>query len=238
MLATTLLAAVLAGTAAAQTLTIPKPNGTKIVLSTPSIISGTKDFANREYDRGHLCGLDVERPNPEVFILEDGATLSNVIIGINAVEGVVCRGACTLRNVWFRNVCEDAIQALGNGNVLIEGGGAKGKNSHIVAHRGRGTVTIKDFTVVDAEKLYRSCGSCTNNGGPRNVIVQNVKTSGVATLVGINSNYGDVATISGSCGTGVSKTCQEYRGVVKGAGESIKVSTTANCKGQASLAAC
>ena len=49
-------------------------------------------------------------------------------------------------------------------------------------------------------------------------------------LVGINSNYGDVATISGSCGAS-KKVCQEYQGVVKGNGESPKVSTTANCRG-------
>lgn len=106
MHAATLFATVLAGTATAQTLTIPKANGSKTVLSAPSVISGTKDFANREFDRGHICGPDVERPNPQVFILENGATLSNVIIGVNAVEGIHCRGSCTLRNVWFRDVCE------------------------------------------------------------------------------------------------------------------------------------
>lgn len=41
-----------------------------------------------------------------MFILEDGASLSNVIIGADALEGVHCEGACTLKNVWFRDVCE------------------------------------------------------------------------------------------------------------------------------------
>ncbi|KAH7363182.1 pectate lyase [Plectosphaerella cucumerina] len=240
MHASTLLAAVLAGTAAAQTLTIPKANGSKTVLSSPSIISGVKDFANREFDRGHSCGLDVERPNPQVFILENGATLSNVIIGINAVEGVQCKGSCTLRNVWFRDVCEEAIVPLGTGNVLIEGGGAKGgSGDSIVNHRGAsGTITIKDFTVIGGNKLFDSCGNCRNNGSPRNVILQNVKASSVTTLVGINSNFGDVSTISGSCGSGVSKVCQEFRGVATSGAQAVKVSTTANCKGQASLPAC
>lgn len=49
-------------------------------------------------------------------------------------------------------------------------------------------------------------------------------------LVGINSNYGDVATISGSCGVS-KKVCQEYVGVTKGNGKSEKTSTTASCKG-------
>ncbi|KAH6689727.1 pectate lyase [Plectosphaerella plurivora] len=239
MHAATLFATVLAGTAAAQTLTIPKANGSKTVLSAPSVIAGTKDFANREFDRGHVCGPDVERPNPQVFILENGATLSNVIIGVNAVEGIQCRGSCTLRNVWFRDVCEDAIVALGTGNILVEGGGANGSPNSVVDHRGpSGTTTIKDFTVTGANKLFDSCGNCRNNGNARNVIIQNVKASGVTTLVGINSNFGDVSTVSGSCGSGVSKVCQEFRGFNTGSSQAVKVSTTASCKGQASLPAC
>jgi hypothetical protein len=41
-----------------------------------------------------------------VFILKDGASLSNVIIGKNQLEGIHCEGSCTLTNVWFRDVCE------------------------------------------------------------------------------------------------------------------------------------
>jgi pectate lyase len=44
-----------------------------------------------------------------VFLLESGATLQNVIIGKNQMEGVHCLGPCTLRFVWFEDVCEDAI---------------------------------------------------------------------------------------------------------------------------------
>ena len=44
-----------------------------------------------------------------IFILEDGATLSNVIIGPNQAEGVHCKGTCTINNVWWEDVCEDAM---------------------------------------------------------------------------------------------------------------------------------
>ena len=55
-------------------------------------------------------------------------------------------------------------------------------------------------------------------------------------MVGINSNYGDVATISGSCGTGVKSVCQEYKGIEKNGGEDpVKVDTTDNCKGDQGL---
>ncbi|KFA70396.1 hypothetical protein S40285_07802 [Stachybotrys chlorohalonatus IBT 40285] len=225
-----------AGLASAQTLNIPTRVGSVVALSAPSVISGSVDLGNREFDRGVDCSDDGENgSDAAVFILRSGASLSNVIIGTRAREGVHCEGACTLTNVWFRDVCEDAVSALGNGNVLIQGGGAQNADDKVIQHNGRGTVTIRDYTVVNAGKLYRSCGDCTGNGGPRNVVVQNVRARGMTSdLVGINSNYGDVATISGSCGS-TKKVCQEYRGVVKGNGSSSKVSTTANCRGSQGL---
>ncbi|KAL6235042.1 hypothetical protein BDW75DRAFT_251158 [Aspergillus navahoensis] len=229
----------LSSAALAQTLNIPTRVGSIVSLASPSTIVGSQDMGNREYDRGRACDTDADTGSDSaVFILENGATLSNVIIGKNQLEGIHCKGSCTLNNVWFRDVCEDAISALGTGNVLIQGGGAQEAKDKVVQHNGRGTVTIKDFTVVNAGKLYRGCGDCTNNGGPRNVVVQNVKAKGVSELVGINSNYGDTANISGSCGSNVKKVCQEYKGVEKGNGESQKVSTTANCKGQQSFSSC
>lgn len=103
----TLLMAILATRCAAQTLDIPTRVGSKVVLSAPSTISGVKDMGNKEYDRGQPCNSDEDTGSDNaVFILKDGATLSNVIIGADSLEGVHCEGACTLKNVWFRDVCE------------------------------------------------------------------------------------------------------------------------------------
>ncbi|OCK73568.1 polysaccharide lyase family 3 protein [Lepidopterella palustris CBS 459.81] len=213
-LQTTAITALLASLSDAQTLNIPSRVGSIVSLAQPSSISGSKDMGYREFDRGRACDTDVDTGSENaVFILENGATLSNAIIGANQLEGVHCKGARTLINVWFRDVCEDAISALGNGNVLIQGGGAQNAADKVVQHNGRGTVTVRDCTVVTAGKLCRGCGNCSNNGGPRNVVIQNVKARSVSELVGINSNYGDVATISGSCGTTVKKVCQEYEGI-------------------------
>ncbi|KAM0286284.1 hypothetical protein ACHAQH_001015 [Verticillium albo-atrum] len=224
-------AAGISSLAASQTLNIPTRSGNIISLPQPSRISGARDFKNQEFDRGQSCevGLDVGIDEP-VFILENGASISNVIIGARQVYGISCQGSCTLTNVWFRDVCEDGIAALGNGEVVVKGGGAQNAADKIIRHNGRGTVTIDGFTVVNSSSLYRSCGDCANNGGPRNVVVKNVKAFGVKNeLVGVNSNYGDIATVSNSCGTS-SKVCQEYRGVTKGS-NSVKVTTTANCQG-------
>lgn len=153
-------------------------------------------------------------------------------------------GACTLTNVWFRDVCEDAISLLGRGDALIVGGGAQEASDKVIQHNHSGRVTIRDFTVVNAGKLYRSCGDCTDNSSksPRNVVVQNVRAFGMTSdLVGINSNFGDTASVTGSCGS-TKKVCQEYRGVNKGNGSSSKVDTNASCTGAqgklSSLPAC
>ncbi len=79
-----------------------------VSLSAPSSISGSKDFGNNKGVRSRTpCNSDVDTGSDStIFILKDGATLSNVIIDANALEGVHCEGACTLKNVWFRDVCE------------------------------------------------------------------------------------------------------------------------------------
>ncbi|RGP68513.1 pectate lyase [Fusarium sporotrichioides] len=239
-----------------QSLNIPNRVGVIQVLEGPRTLSGpNNDFGNQEFELNRPCDTDEDLGSDgAVFILNDGAVLSNVIIGVNQLEGVHCKGKCTLKNVWFRDVCEgkkqkisctilsltnvDAISILGNGDALIEGGGAQEAKDKVIQHNGRGTVTIKGFTVINAGKLYRGCGDCTGNGGPRHVVVENVKAKGVGNLVGINSNYGDTANISGTCGADVKKVCQEFEGVQKGNGKSTEVDTTASCKGQQTLSSC
>ncbi|PBP23018.1 Pectin lyase-like protein [Diplocarpon rosae] len=234
----TLLAAILATVTAAQTLNIPTRAGSIISLSQPSSISGSVDFGNKEYDRGRACNSDADTGSSSaVFILANGASISNVII--------------------------DAISALGSGNVLIRGGGANGATDKVVQHNGKGTVTIENYTVTSCGKLYRSCGNCSGNAGVRKVVIKNLKAKGLTSdLIGINSNYGespppwdpppgsqlirtsgDTATISGSCGS-IKKVCQEYTGIdkTKSSGSSTKLSSTAACLGAqgklASLPAC
>jgi len=66
-----------------------------------------------------------------VFILENGAVLKNAIIGADQIEGVHCEGACTIQNVWWPNVCEDALSLKGNGDATIIGGGAQGADDKV-----------------------------------------------------------------------------------------------------------
>ena len=79
-----------------------------------------------------------------MFVLEAGATLSNVIIGASQAEGVHCRGTCTLINVWWPAVCEDAATFKHtSGTSYIVGGGAFGAQDKVLQFNGRGTVSVK-----------------------------------------------------------------------------------------------
>lgn len=91
------LVALLASIASAQTLSIPTRVGEIVSLPEPSIITGSVDLGNKEFDRGQPCDSDEDTGSDNaVFILEDGASLSNVIIGADALEGVHCTGKSPL----------------------------------------------------------------------------------------------------------------------------------------------
>ncbi|PNS17044.1 hypothetical protein CAC42_5008 [Sphaceloma murrayae] len=192
---------------------IPASKGT-VNYSAPQKVSGVFDGGMKTYGRaGVKCDGQSEGGQADtVFLLSSGATLQNAIIGANQKEGVYCLGSCTIKNVWWTDVCEDALSIKGDGNALVQGGGARGADDKVIQHNGFGTVTIDGFKVVDFGKLYRSCGNCKNNGKARSVVVKNVQASSGKTLVGINSNYGDKATITGTCATGVKKICSQFTG--------------------------
>lgn len=138
-------------------------------------------------DRGVDCSGQAEGGDSDaVFILENGASLSNVIIGPNQIEGVHCMGACSLENVWWSAVCEDAftIKEQDDGDTTtITGGGAYGAEDKVLQHNGGGTLHVSGFTVEDFGKMYRSCGNCDSMPA-RHVIVDDVSATNGKDLVG------------------------------------------------------
>lgn len=78
-----------------------------MTYSSPKTISGTFDGGLKTYGRGVKCTGQKEGGEKDaVFVLEDGATLKNAIIGADQIEGVYCKGSCTIQNVWWTDVCE------------------------------------------------------------------------------------------------------------------------------------
>ncbi|KAF4498041.1 pectate lyase [Fusarium agapanthi] len=196
-------------------------SGGSSILDAPMTIAAGESFdgGNAIFDRGVSCTGQVEGGDSDaVFILEKGATLSNVRIGPNQIEGVHCNGGCTLNNVVWDAVCEDAfsIKKQEDGETTtINGGGATGAEDKVIQHNGGGTVIIKDFEVSDFGKLYRSCGNC-NEMPARHVEISGGSASNGKILVGINPNMGDTAKISGIRLTNVPKECITFEGVTDG----------------------
>ncbi|CAE6498363.1 unnamed protein product, partial [Rhizoctonia solani] len=190
----------------------PKPPKTS-TLRAPIKFKGTFDGGNVRYERGKACSDKKEGRNKDaVFLLENGATLKNVVIGANQIEGVHCLGSCNLYNVWFEDVCEDAITIFQtSGTTNIVGGGAKNARDKVIQHDGGGTVNISSYCVQGFGKLYRSCGNCITQyrriANIEDVIAQNGKV-----LAGVNSNYGDVVTLKNNQISGVSSMCDTFRG--------------------------
>jgi hypothetical protein len=212
-------------------------------LSEPMVVTGEFDGGMVRFGRGVSCTGQSEGGNSDaVFQVEEGGTLKNVIIGADQIEGVHCLGACTIENVWWEAVCEDALtlkQTAGTSYVI--GGGAKGASDKVFQHNGAGTLNVKGFYASDFGKLYRSCGNCKSGMFERHIIMDGViADGGSATLVGINTNYGDTATITNSCITNTDPICTEFEGNDTGA-EPSEVSTgiSASCiYTAADIAAC
>jgi hypothetical protein len=193
----------------------PTATGSASVSGTISV-SGTFDGGMKRY----CCigdGSQSESQDP-MFELADGATLKNVIIGSPAGDGVHCLGRCTIQNVWWEDVGEDAATFLGtNGDSYVIGGGARSASDKVFQHNGSGTVHISGFYAQNIGKLYRACGNCTTSH-ERHVTVDNVLLDKASYVVGINTNWGDTAVLTRIVVMNSSSIhiCAEYKGVAKG----------------------
>ena len=215
------------------------PTATETVQLTATRVVGPGEVFDGGNRRYNLSGGGQSEGQPALFDVQEGGTIRNVIIGTLAADGIHCLGNCTLDHVWWEDIGEDAATALGPaGTVMnITCGAAYNGSDKTFQFNGRGEMRISNFYVGKSGKLVRSCGDCTGNGGPRRIFVNNVITRDVPTIVGINTNFGDVATIRNltlnNSGTSKTKICQVYKGVVKGQGSTSALGVefnTPNCQ--------
>ncbi|HLL66871.1 MAG TPA: pectate lyase [Micromonosporaceae bacterium] len=186
---------------ASAAVTIPANNGS-VALTATRTVSGTFDGGmKRYYGKGALGTTGQSENQKPLFNLPNGGTIRNVIIGSPAGDGIHCAATCTLENVWWEDVGEDAATFMpksASATMTVKGGGALHATDKVFQHNGvGGTFVIDGFQVEDFGKLYRSCGNCKAGQGRRTVIIRNVTATfrGKA-IAGINSNYGDTATLS------------------------------------------
>jgi hypothetical protein len=209
----------------------PTPTGQVSVNGTIQVPASGLDGGMRRY----CCIGDggQEEDQDPMFQLASGATLQNVIIGAPAGDGVHCSGPCTLRNVWWEDVGEDAATFRGSGDpsFLVDGGGARSASDKVFQHNGPGTVTIQNFQATNFGTFYRSCGNCSTQQ-QRDVVIRNVTlTRPGGTVAGINVNYGDTARFTGVTIVNDSSRamviCRKYNGNDDG-DEPVQVGTGAD----------
>lgn len=179
-------------------------------------VTGTFDGAGDTFVGGGVLGGDGQDEGQDaLFELADGATLSNVTIGSPAADGVHCSGSCTLSNVNWLDVGEDAATFRGaNATVLIDGGSAAHAADKVFQDNrlAGGSVTIRDFTISDFGKLYRSCGNCSKQAARTATITNLTATAPGDVLAGVNANLGDKVTISGAKISGGIEVCNLFNG--------------------------
>jgi hypothetical protein len=182
--------------------TFPSASGTTNLAAVKTIAAGASfDGEMKQWDRSpSTCNDQAEGGDADaVFLLAAGATLSNAIIGPNNGEGIHCLGACTLNNIWWTDVCEDAATfKQTSGTSYVNGGGARNAEDKVLQHNGAGTVAVKNFFAQDVGKVYRSCGNCGTQYARKSTFT-NIKVDGASVVAGVNGNYGDTTTIQNSC---------------------------------------
>ncbi|MGY0066556.1 pectate lyase [Streptomyces sp. QTS137] len=197
----------------------PSDTGSKPVPKTIPVSGSLDGGMKKYYGTGDLGGDSQDEGQDPVFELADGATLKNVIIGTPAADGVHCKGSCTLQNVWWLDVGEDAASFKGKSSSAqykVIGGGARKADDKVLQFNGAGTLTVSGFQVEDFGKLVRSCGNCKTQY-KRTIVLKDIDlTAPGKSIVGINTNYGDTATLSQIRVHGDSKkkmkTCTRYQG--------------------------
>lgn len=207
------------------------------MTANPACVAGA-EFQDTDVDCGGArigtaCNGDDESQNPVITLRN--ATIRNLVIAADGgADGIHCRsGDCVLENVIWEDVCEDAATNRSDGGTMhISGGwafngngGWGGSPDKIFQHNSvNDSITQIDggFTAYGVNgKLWRSCGNCSNNGGPRHLLVDDVRVEGeIGSIAGLNVNFGDTVTITNlaieNYVDGNPPVCEQYTGVQSG----------------------
>jgi hypothetical protein len=210
-----------AGTFGPSATCKPWPAATGSTQSLSKTMSVSKDFDGKlqRFIGDGLGDGDQSEDQSPLFELADGATLENVIIGAPAADGIHCLGSCTLKNVWWEDVGEDAATLKGSSSsqvFSIDCGGAKMAEDKVFQHDGPGTMKISNFFVESFGKLYRSCGNCSKQSA-RHSVITGISAQGGKDIAGVNRNYGDTSTLTNLLVAPGIVICQQYTGNDTGA---------------------
>lgn len=196
--------------------TWPSPTGSTVTISgTKSVTDYDGKGALHEGD-GNDCTLGDQSSTKAIIEVANGGSVKNVIFGKNIGDGIHCLGSCTIDNVWFPYICDDAITINLDGTATaastISNSGFKGARDKIIQHNGGdSTLNINNVYAEVGGKLYRSCGKgggCTTSA-KHTVNISNAIAIGVMQVAGASEN--DQVTLSNICTFRTPTLCNIYQ---------------------------
>ncbi|KAH9813618.1 pectate lyase, partial [Melampsora americana] len=169
-----------------------------ISVSTPTTVAAGETFDCQFAKYQHTdtsCNLDSERGNTDaVFLLEEGATLKNCILGYSQ-ESVHCKGSCTVENSHWIEICDDAINfQMKSGEATVSGCSFANAGNKALQFNGGGTLNVENSCFSNVDIGYRSCGNCKTTTA-RAAVFKNIELKGVKVLAGYNHANGDTVDI-------------------------------------------
>jgi hypothetical protein len=212
----------MAGTAGKQPpdFKFPTPVGSDQQLSQTKTVTDFDGKLTRYVGTGDLGSGGQKEGQDPLFLVKAGGSLKNVILGAPAADGVHCEGSCTIDNVWWEDVGEDAITLEGKDSSIvyrISNSGARHATDKVIQHNGAGTLYVKNFLVEDFGKLYRSCGNCGTQYARHSEFDTIVANGSKSVIAGVNTTYKDSAKLSNIFPDLTMKVCERYDGNDTGA---------------------
>lgn len=136
--------------------------GSTSVSSTIRVTSGTYDGGCRTFNPTSALGDGGQSEGQQpAFRVENGATLRNVIIGNNGVDGVHVYNGGTLENIRWTNVGEDAMTIKSSGTVNVRNiSGYNGEDKFIQVNAAS-TLNVSNCVVDRMGKFLRQNGGTT-----------------------------------------------------------------------------
>jgi pectate lyase C len=136
--------------------------GTTSISATVRVTGGTYDGGCRTYNpTGDLGDGSQEEGQDPAFRVENGATLTRVILGNNGVDGVHFYNGGTLTNFRWTNVGEDAFTIKSSGTVNVSGVTGVNSEDKFAQINAASTLNISNCIVDNAGKFLRQNGDTT-----------------------------------------------------------------------------
>jgi pectate lyase C len=136
--------------------------GSTTINATVRVTSGTMDGGCRTFNPGSGLGDGSQEEGQDpAFRVENGATLRNVILGNNGVDGVHFYNGGNLQNFRWTNVGEDAFTIKSSGTVNVSGVTGVNSEDKFAQVNAASTLNISNCIVDSAGKFLRQNGDTT-----------------------------------------------------------------------------